>query len=308
MLRTRQPLSWKGMVAWKLTVEYDGSRYHGWQEQKNAPRTVLGTLRAAAEEVLGVPLEMQGAGRTDAGVHALGQVLHIKGNPRRNISPTALRDAINALLGHDLVVLAVEEAPERFHARHHAEARSYLYRISLRKNAFAKRHVWWVKEALDVESMQAAVALLPGRHDFTAFRAEDPGRANESPIVEVESARLDLVGDELHFRITASHFVWRQVRRIVGALVRIGAHELSVADFGDALSGDIRLQAQLAAWTAPAAGLFLEAVRYPPHLDAVIKPARKQAPPSRPAGKGPAKAPRRTGSGGARKSPPRRAG
>lgn len=309
------------MTAWKLLVEYDGSRYHGWQEQKNAPRTVMGALRNAAEEVLGVPLEMQGAGRTDAGVHALGQVLHIKGNPRRTWSPVALRDAINDLLGHDVVVISVEEAPERFHARHHAEARTYLYRISLRKNAFAKRHVWWVKEQLQIEAMQAAAALLPGRHDFTAFRADDPSRADESPIVEVESAHLSQVADELHFRITASHFVWRQVRRIVGALVRTGTGELSVSEFQDALSGDVRWQTQLAAWTAPAAGLFLESVRYPKDLQQVIKPPRKQTVPAsstgrpehagRPAAAGKRNSPRTRSPHPGRRpknSPPQRAG
>ncbi|MCU0228720.1 MAG: tRNA pseudouridine(38-40) synthase TruA [Bryobacterales bacterium] len=264
------------MVAWKLVVEYDGSRYHGWQEQKNAPRTVLGALRQAAEDALGVALEMQGAGRTDTGVHALGQVLHVKGNPRGAWSAEALRDAINQRLGHDIAVLSVEEVPLRFHARHHAAARSYLYRISLRKNAFAKRHVWWVKEALDARAMQAAVALLPGRHDFSAFRADDPSRPDDSPIVVVESASLSRLGEEWQFRITASHFVWRQVRRITGALVQIGLGHMTLEDFRAALSGDLRQQARLAAATAPAAGLFLEAVRYPEDLDVVMKPARKQ--------------------------------
>lgn len=264
------------MVAWKFVVEYDGSRYSGWQEQKNAPRTVLGTLRAVTEEVLGVPMEMQGAGRTDAGVHALGQVLHVKGNPRRAWSANAIRDAVNDGLGHDIVVLSVEEVPERFHARHHAEARTYLYRISTRKNAFAKRHVWWVKDQLHAERMRQAVGQLPGRHDFSAFRADDPSRPDESPIVEVESAVLETCGDELHFRITASHFVWRQVRRIAGALVRVGQGLISPEDFQSALAGDVRWQPQLAEWTAPAAGLYLEHIRYPQDLSKVIKPARKQ--------------------------------
>ncbi len=291
------------MLAWKLVVEYDGSRYHGWQEQKNAPRTVLGALRDAAEDALGVALEMQGAGRTDAGVHALGQVLHIKGSPRASWQPTALRDAINQRLGHDIVVLSVEEVPERFHARHHAVSRTYLYRISTRKNAFAKRHVWWVKEPLDATAMQAAVALLPGRHDFSAFRADDPSRPDDSPIVDVESANLALTGDEWQFRITASHFVWRQVRRIAGALVQIGLNQLMIADFQAALDGDLRQQAQLAACTAPAAGLFLEQVRYPDDLGQVMKPARR--PEARPRGTAPRKRfqPRRK-----ENSPPRRAG
>ncbi len=304
------------MSAWKFTVEYDGSRYHGWQEQKNAPRTVLGTLRTAIEEVLGVTLEMQGAGRTDAGVHALGQVLHVKGNPRRNWAPHALRDAVNELLGHDIVVLELQEVPERFHARHHAEARTYLYRISTRKNAFAKRHVWWVKEGLNADAMRYAAEMLPGRHDFSAFRADDPSRADDSPIVQVESASLSAVGDELQFRITASHFVWRQVRRIVGALVRVGRGEMAVDDFQAALSGDVRWQAKLAEWTAPAAGLFLESIRYPQDLSQAMKPPRKQVPSASPRGKASPRStggPRPSGSrqpdrDNQRKSPPQRAG
>jgi len=273
----RRSLCWVCMQAWKFTVEYDGSRYHGWQEQKNAPRTVMGTLRNAVEEVLGAPMELQGAGRTDAGVHALGQVLHVKGHSKQRISPGALKDAVNHLLGHDLVVLSVEEVPERFHARHHAEARSYLYRISTRKNAFSKRHVWWVKQPLNGARMQEAVAMLAGRHDFSAFRADDPSRPDESPIVVVESAVLEAVGDEWQFRITASHFIWRQVRRIVGALVQVGAGDFKLDDFAAALDGDIRWQGKISEWTAPAAGLFLESVRYPADLSAAMKPARKAA-------------------------------
>lgn len=269
-------------------MEYDGSRYSGWQEQKNAPKTVMGALRDAVEAYLGNAAEMQGAGRTDAGVHALGQVVHVKANPRRAVSPAAFRDAVNDALGHDLVVLAIDEVPDRFHARHHAESRRYLYRISLRKNAFAKRHVWWVKESLDEARMRKAAAMLPGRHDFTAFHADDPARPDESPIVVVESAILDRVGDELQFRVEASHFLWRMVRRIVGALAKVGTGEFSVEDFAAALDGDVRYQDAISRWTAPAAGLYLEAVRYPADLNQVIKPPRSQSarpPAAKPLGK-----------------------
>ncbi|MCC6263587.1 MAG: tRNA pseudouridine(38-40) synthase TruA [Bryobacterales bacterium] len=262
------------MPTWKATVEYDGSRYSGWQEQKNAPKTVMGALREAIESTLGAQAEMQGAGRTDAGVHALAQVLHIKANPKRNLSPAQIVDAANDALGHDIVVLAMEEVPERFHARHHAESRRYLYRISLRKNAFAKRHVWWVREQLNEVAMREAAAMLPGRHDFSAFHANDPARPDESPIVVVESARLDRVGEELQFRIEASHFLWRMVRRIVGALVKVGSGEFPLADFAAALDGDVRYQDAISRWTAPAAGLYLESVRYPADLASAIKPRR----------------------------------
>lgn len=265
------------MPTWKVTVEYDGSRYSGWQEQKNAPKTVMGALRDAFERTLGVQAELHGAGRTDAGVHALAQVLHVKANPKRNLSPRQILDETNDALGHDIVVLTVEGVPERFHARHHAESRRYLYRISLRKNAFEKRHVWWIKETLNTDAMREAAAMLPGRHDFSAFHANDPARPDESPIVVVESAWLDRESDQLQFRIEASHFLWRMVRRIVGALVKVGTGEFPVADFAAALDGDVRYQDTISRWTAPAAGLYLEAVRYPEDLSTVIKPQRTTA-------------------------------
>ncbi|MDZ7638652.1 MAG: tRNA pseudouridine(38-40) synthase TruA [Bryobacterales bacterium] len=263
------------MPTWKVTVEYDGSRYSGWQEQKNAPKTVMGALRDAIESTLGVQAELHGAGRTDAGVHALAQVLHVKGTPGQPVSPSRFRSAVNDALGHDIAILAVEEVPERFHARHHAESRRYLYRISLRKNAFAKRHVWWVKETLDESAMRNAAAMLPGRHDFTAFHADDPARPDESPIVVVESASLERTGEELQFRIEASHFLWRMVRRLAGALVQVGKGEFPLADFAAALDGDVRYQDAISRFTAPAAGLYLEAVRYPADLNSVVKPSRK---------------------------------
>lgn len=250
-----------GIVAWRLTLEYDGSRYRGWQAQKNAPGVQAALLRAA-EEVLGVPVEIQGAGRTDAGVHALGQVAHLKAAPGRRWPAAELKLRLNQALPADLVVLSAEPVPPRFHARHHAESRLYLYRISIRKTAFHKRYSWWVKEELDLDSMQQAAALLVGRHDFAAFRAPDPSRPDESTVVVVEKCGWTRVGEELHFRIEASHFLWKMVRRVVGTLVKVGSGALSVKAFAGLLEGRIPPGVEVAAWTAPAAGLFLESVRY----------------------------------------------
>ena len=159
----------------KLLLEYDGSRYSGWQEQKNA-RTVMGELRKAAASVLhatSADVEMQGAGRTDAGVHALGQVAHVKVDRQVRETPEELLRRFNDLLPADIVVLRVERAARNFHARHDAISRSYIYQISTRKQAFTKKTVWWVKEALNVKAMSDAAALLVGRHDFICFRAAD---------------------------------------------------------------------------------------------------------------------------------------
>ncbi len=254
--------------SWKLTIEYDGTKYSGWQEQRNA-RTVQGQLRKAAEDFLGCEVELQGAGRTDAGVHARAQVAHLRVRPpkdsqRRNWPrPDEILRAINSRLPSDVCLLDVAEAPNSFHARHDAVARTYMYQISTRRTAFFKKYVWWVKEPLDTAAMSRAARTLIGRHDFRAFRAEDPSRPDESPIVVVEDAGIEMEGDLIVFRITASHFVWRMVRRIVGVLVRLGRGEITEADFTRLLEGKTNPAIDVAAWTAPGSGLFLERVIYP---------------------------------------------
>src|SRR5262245_8663640 len=249
------------MTTFKVLMEYDGTRYSGWQDQKNG-RTVMGELRKAAGEIFGKEVEMQGAGRTDAGVHALGQVVHIRVGSTVKHHPEVIKRRFNDLLPADIAVLAVEPAPRNFHARHDARSRVYIYQISRRKQAFTKRYVWWVKEDLDLDAMRRAVALLVGRHDFICFRAADAARPDESTIVVVESATIESEDDIIQFRIEASHFLWRMVRRVVGCLVKIGTGDLTEKDFQRLLEGHPNSALDIAAWTAPASGLFLEAVRY----------------------------------------------
>jgi tRNA pseudouridine38-40 synthase len=249
------------MSTWKLTLEYDGTRYSGWQEQNNA-RTVMGELRRAVEESLGVGVDLQGAGRTDAGVHALGQVAHMRAAVKRPKPPETLRREINERLPSSIVLLEIEPAPARFHARHDALSRTYMYQISTRKTAFSKRYVWWVKEELDIARMSEAAETLMGRHDFVCFRAQDPSKPDDSTIVLVENAGIETHGHMVLFRIEASHFLWRMVRRIVGVLVRLGRGEITPEDFRRLLDGRADPRLDVAAWTAPASGLFLEEVRY----------------------------------------------
>jgi tRNA pseudouridine38-40 synthase len=246
---------------WKLLLEYDGTRYSGWQEQKNA-RTVQGALRQASEECFRARVELQGAGRTDAGVHAEGQVAHLRLPGRVKHAPADVRRALNSALPTDIVVLAVEEASGRFHARHDALSRTYRYQLSRRKTAFRKKYVWWVKEPLDVAAMARAARLVEGRHDFRCFRAPDPSRPGESTVVVVESAAIDTDADLVLFRIRASHFLWRMVRRLAGTLVRAGRGEITEAEFQGLLEGRCDGKLDVAAWTAPASGLFLESVHY----------------------------------------------
>ena len=255
------------MKTWKLTLEYDGTKYSGWQEQLNA-RTVQGQLRKAVEDFFGSAAEIQGSGRTDAGVHARAQVAHLRirskpGGKQRPPSPGTILRALNERLPSDICVIDVSEAENTFHARHDAVSRTYLYQISTRRTAFFKKYVWWIRDPLDVSVMSLAARALIGRHNFTCFRAPDPSRPDESPIVVVEDASIEVEGDLILFRITASHFLWRMVRRLAGVLVKVGKGELKPEDFGRLLEGQAAPWMDIAAWTAPASGLFLETVTYP---------------------------------------------
>jgi tRNA pseudouridine38-40 synthase len=242
------------MDTWKLTLEYDGTRYSGWQEQRNAT-TVQGVVRGAAEGFLEDRVEIGGAGRTDAGVHALAQVAHLRVHVRAK--PRELMRGINDRLPADVNVRAVEPAPRRFHARHDAVARSYVYQIATRRTAFGKRYVWWVRDALDAGAMAAAAGLFVGRHDFAAFSQK--GEPGASTVVVVEESRVERVGDLLVYRVTASHFLWRMVRRLVGAIVAAGRGELSEGDLERMLETG---RGSVAEITAPPSGLFLEQVLY----------------------------------------------
>ena len=251
------------LQTWKVTLEYDGTRYSGWQDQKNAPRTVMGELRKAFETVLGIDVEMQGAGRTDAGVHASAQVAHVRAVVKRRFAVGELLRRMNDELPQDIALTEIVEAPAHFHARHDAGARSYVYQISTRKTAFSKKYVWWIKEPLNVERMQEAASKLAGRHDFICFRAKDPSRPDESTIVVVDNAAVERQDDLVLFRIVASHFLWRMVRRLAGVLVKLGKGEITMQDFDKLLAGQCDPRLDVAAWTAPASGLFLENVEYP---------------------------------------------
>jgi tRNA pseudouridine38-40 synthase len=249
------------MATWKLTVEYDGTRFYGWQEQKNA-RTVAGELRAAAEAFLSKPVDIAGAGRTDAGVHALGQIVRLRSGGRQNRGDLVFQ--LNDRLPPDINVLSADEVPSGFDPRREAVARYYLYQISQRRTAFAKRFVWWVKDNLDHAAMAEAARSLVGRHDFVHFCDK---RADErSTVVVVTDVKVRSEGDLLLFRIGASHFLWKMVRRVVGALVEVGRGSISGGDFSNLLESDRRStssgQFDVAAHTAPPSGLFLERVAY----------------------------------------------
>jgi tRNA pseudouridine38-40 synthase len=245
---------------YKLTIEYAGTRYSGWQIQTNA-RTVQGELHRAIKEGLGASrFETYGSGRTDAGVHALAQVAHLDlGQP---LPPETLVDRINGALPHDINVLAADRMPPRFHARHSAVARSYVYQIATRRSAFAKPFVWWVRDPLDLARMRAAADRLVGFGDFRSFTDDDP--EEKSTTVELRQLRLAESGRLILVRVVGSHFLWKMVRRLVGVLVEVGKGGLPPDRVAALLASRSDLPATL---TAPASGLFLERVFYEPPPD-----------------------------------------
>ena len=240
---------------YKLTLEYDGTGYSGWQVQKNA-RSIQGTLIDAARELFGTEVEVQGAGRTDAGVHALAQVAHLDA-PRR-LPLQRLLHGLNDLLPAPINVLKVEEAPADFHARHMALGRSYLYLISRSRTAFGKRYVWWVKDALDLGRMEVAAEIFRGFHDFASF-ADKRIDKHLSTEVKIDRAEVVASGELIAFRIVGSHFLWKMVRRLAGILVEAGRGTLSPAEVERMLTNASEIPARC---TAPPSGLFLAQVLY----------------------------------------------
>jgi tRNA pseudouridine38-40 synthase len=244
-------------IRYRVDLEYLGTRYSGWQFQTNA-RTVAGEIMEAIHRATGQRVvEVYGSGRTDAGVHALHQVAHI--DLAKDIDPRELLVKVNDELPGDINFLKVEKAPEGFHARHSATARTYLYRISRRRSAFDKPVVWWVKDDLDVEAMAQASRALTGLHDFAAFAQSDPSRPDESTKVKVEGVEVFEDGPNIFIRIQGSHFLWKMVRRIVGVLVEVGRGRLRAGDIARIMAAD---GASVAEFTAPPSGLSLENVSY----------------------------------------------
>src|SRR5262249_44419241 len=243
------------MPRFKLVIEYAGTRYSGWQIQQNA-KTVAGEIERAIRDVSRRrEFELYGAGRTDAGVHALGQVAHLE--LYTDVPPATLKARVNEALPSDIYIRSLEKVPHRFHARHDAVARSYLYQIARRKTAFFKPYVWWIKEDLDAGRMRDASRAFVGMQNFASFTADEPGEKSTKVLVD----RLEIVeeGDLVLVRIVGSHFLWRMVRRIVGVLAEIGRGGLAVADARGFLGAGSDVPARL---TAPPSGLFLERVFY----------------------------------------------
>ena len=245
------------MPRFKLTIEYDGAPFVGWQRQENG-LSVQEALEGALFAMTGEHAAAHGAGRTDAGVHALGQVAHV--DLERDWEPFRLGEGLNALLQpHPIAVVKAESAEAGFDARRSASARHYLYRVVNRRSPLTleRGRAWRVKPALDAAAMHEAAQALVGRHDFSTFR--DAQCQAKSPIRTLDRLDVRRDGDDILFEASARSFLHRQVRSMVGSLVEVGAGRRSAADLKAALDAADRSRC---GQVAPAFGLYLARVDY----------------------------------------------
>jgi tRNA pseudouridine38-40 synthase len=241
----------------KLIIEYDGSRYHGWQRQKE-DRSIQGEIEKALKKITAGSVTLIGSGRTDAGVHAQGQVANFKCDTR--LEPDALMNGLNSLLEGDIVIKVCEPVRASFHARYDARSKVYHYRILNRPlpAAIGRQYSWFIRKALNHEAMRAAIDLIIGRHDFKSF--EGTGSARQHTTRHVYSAELTEQDSGLWvFQIEANGFLRYMVRNMIGTLVDVGLEKLTPHDFKRILDSKDRSQASA---TAPAQGLILIKVNY----------------------------------------------
>jgi tRNA pseudouridine38-40 synthase len=244
----------------RLVIEYDGTAYCGWQLQAGAD-TVQGRIEAVLEKLFGQPVRIQASGRTDAGVHALGQVAVF--DALRYFDPIELKRALNALLPPDIAVREVREVPAGFDPRRAALVRVYEYRILNRelRSAFDYRYAWHIAQPLNLAAMCEAARLFLGEHDFAAFRTL--GTETRSTVRIIFLSQWEKRGDFLTYRVEGSSFLRHMVRSMVAAMVEVGRNRMTAAAVRALLAGGDRSAAPAA---APPCGLFLVEVRYPPRL------------------------------------------
>lgn len=243
------------MGRFKLILEYEGTRYSGWQIQKGG-KSIQGEILDACHDLFGeVEIDLYGAGRTDSGVHAIGQVAHL--DVVTELPPLKIKYGINDRLPSDISVVSVDTALPKFHARHDAVARSYIYQISRRRTALGKKLVWWIKDDLDATIMNEIASMFEGLKDFRSFT--DLKLETGSTRTEIMHSRIYDYKDLIVFHIIGSHFLWKQVRRMTGVLVEAGRGKLSRKNIAQFFRNHSDIPSQL---TAPPSGLFLEKVYY----------------------------------------------
>lgn len=241
----------------QLLIQYDGTRYSGWQSQEHTERTIQGKLTKVLERMLGEAVELQGSGRTDAGVHAAGQTANFR--TKTGASCEEILNGLNQYLPEDIAVLEAREVEERFHSRLHALRKTYIYRVwnSPIQNVFERKYLYQVTEPLDVEKMKKAAGLLCGTHDFRAFCANK--RMKKTTVRTLERIEIEQIGQELRLSFTGNGFLYHMVRILTGTLLEVGMGKRNPEEMLRILESKDR---ERAGAMAPAQGLCLWSVEY----------------------------------------------
>ena len=241
----------------KLTIQYDGTRYDGWQRQGNTDNTLQGRLEGVLSRMVGKPVEIQGAGRTDAGVHARGQVASV--HLPEGYTPQEVQNYLNRYLPEDVAVVDVVEVGERFHARLSATGKEYRYHIRMGSvpDVFARKYQYRVEEPLDLDAMERAAGYLTGKHDFRSFCGNR--RFKKSTVREVFHIGVEVCGSDLTLVYRGDGFLYNMVRILTGTLLEVGLGQRTPESMVDVLEARERTAAGK---TAPAQGLVLQEVYY----------------------------------------------
>lgn len=247
---------------YKITLQYDGTRYDGWQRQGNTDNTIQGKLEAVLKKLAGAEVEIDGSGRTDAGVHALGQVANFRLEETiedQQMTAAYVKDYLNRYLPEDIAVIQCEEVGERFHSRLNASKKTYVYHIEMsdKKDVFRRKYVYGMGKQLDVARMEEAAACLIGEHDFASFMTGK--KTKKSTVRTMDSVEIKVQGTELTITYTANGFLYNMVRILTGTLIEVGLGKTRPGLVADILKAKDR---QAAGYTAPAEGLFLKSVEY----------------------------------------------
>lgn len=242
---------------YKLIIQYDGSRYDGWQKQGNTDNTIQGKLETVLSRMIGEEIEIHGAGRTDAGVHALGQVANFHVN--KNLKPEEILNYTNEYLPDDIAVISVEKVQERFHARLNATGKVYQYTVrnSIVPNVFGRKQEYQIVEPLNVETMKIASQYFIGTHDFKSFCSNK--RYKKSTVRTIYDVSIEQIGTQIQFRWHGNGFLYNMVRILTGTLLEVGMGKKKPEEIMHILEGKNR---ELAGMTAPAQGLCLLEVEY----------------------------------------------
>lgn len=243
----------------KLVLEYDGSRYDGWQKQGNTDNTIQGKLEAILQKWTGEEIEIHGSGRTDAGVHAKGQVANFHVDAKKCPDAKTAMDYLNRYLPEDIRILKAEDAEERFHSRLRAIRKTYAYMVETgeKKSVFERKYVYGLGEQVDVEMMRKAASILIGEHDFKSFCSNK--KMKKSTVRRLDSVEIREEGSKIVFEYTGNGFLYNMVRILTGTLLEVGMGKRNPEEMTEILQA---LNREAAGMTAPPEGLFLMGVEY----------------------------------------------